>query len=341
MSAKMMMSRFAIVFATLASACVHSPALDSAPERDGGVDAPGVGATSCATCSVSCSGLGVGSAGLGTDGQSVFLIGQNSGNEAVFRVAADDSISTLASNRRNMSQLAVGPNALAWWEDDSPDPTATSEVYVLPTHTAGTPLPLAAINPGGVVVDGTNLYYVGTGTTTLSSVPLGGGSATSIASVPAGDLTRLIYVDSDAVYYNDGATNVTSRQPKDGSAATVLAGSAGFEGVSDGVNFYSAVGLELVAIPLDGSASKTLVTWPGNVFYSAPQQFATDGVRVYYIDPVCSSGSNMDCAIRSVPVGGGAVSTLCASLEAPLSIAATATGVYVVDGATLIKLAKE
>jgi hypothetical protein len=135
----------------------------------------GVTTTSCSTCSVS--GTEIGGDGyveMATDGQSAFLVTETSGNETVIRVAADGTISTLASNRRNMSPLAVGPNALAWWEDGSPDPTHASPVYALPTNTAGTPLALATIDPGTIVVDGANLYYVGSGTTTLNSIPLVG-----------------------------------------------------------------------------------------------------------------------------------------------------------------------
>jgi hypothetical protein len=297
-----------------------------------------VSADSCSTCSVACRPISTAWPALRdlqTDGESVFAMNGIYSGADLIRIAADDTVSAIAPNRPLDWGLAVGPNTLAWPEGQSP-----AVVFTLPNTGSGSPMARVMIDSDvndRAVLDASNLYYVPTGTKMLTAMPLLGGTSTMIAPVTS---TWLIDVDDNAVYYYDGTANVTRRQPKDGSSSTVLAAPAGPLVAHDSVNLYNLDGPALYAIPRDGSAARTLVSWPTpGRFYSAERQVATDGKQVYYIDPVCTGSINTGCAIRSVPVGGGSVSTLCTKVDAPILITANANGIYVVDGGTIMKLA--
>jgi hypothetical protein len=67
---------------------------------------------------------------------------------------------------------------------------------------------------------------------------------------------------------------------------------------------------------------------------------ASDGEQLFFIDPVCSQSPNTNCAVRALPIAGGPPRTLCSSLQTALYVVATSTALYVLDGDTLIKLAK-
>src|SRR5262249_38911834 len=135
-----------------------------------------------------------------------------------------------------------------------------------------------------VVADGEALYFVPEGTTDLTAVPLLGGAARVLATVPG--KATLIDVDDDAGYYvySDVRGGSSWRQPKSGAAPTQLDSRSG-GGAGDKLNLYARPERDLLAVPRDGSPARSLVTWRGNSFYHAPGSMANARGLIYYIDP--------------------------------------------------------
>jgi hypothetical protein len=75
----------------------------------------------------------------------------------------------------------------------------------------GVPTTLASgQDPGGIAVDGTNVYF-NEGGGTVGSVPLAGGSVTTLASDGS---EVLIAVDATSVYWPSGSGSIMKLTPK-------------------------------------------------------------------------------------------------------------------------------
>jgi hypothetical protein len=301
---------------------------------DGGpADGAGMTSLSCSSCSVPCSVIasGLNPRFIRFDGTSFYALDAREDGVSALRISTDGAMETLAKRLGGHFSFAASPTALVWTETGPTD--TTFSLYTLLKAAGSTPElrgTVSGSNPGAVA-DGDTLYFVPEGTSSLTAAPLLGGASRAVAMVP--DDAAVFDVDDDAVYY--AGRSGAWRQPKGGAAPTRLAGPGSYAG--DRSNFYVQRLGQLLAVPRDGGAARVLVQWSSNGYYAGPGMTATAAGLVRYIDPVCRD-VNMGCAIRSVPAAGGAVTTLCSSIETPLYVMAGDRDVYVVDGDKLLRL---
>jgi hypothetical protein len=201
--------------------------------------------------------------------------------------------------------------------------------------------------------DATDLYFSGQieqsngmGTTPVAGVwkqPLAGGTLTEIAPLTANGSAAAapLLVGGGALVWLDQSMGAQS-EPLDhvstaGGAVSVLAKLDDAQRlVADSRNVYAAIpsndACTLAAIPLTGGAPVPLAAT------AACTALATDGAHVYWATSVQAQQNDDDSAqtaacvlsVESVPVAGGAVTTLArfSTYEVPTSIATDGVNVY-------------
>jgi hypothetical protein len=176
-------------------------------------------------------------------------------------------------------------------------------------------------------------------------VPLGGGSATTIA---AGDAYNII-VSATSLYWLSGGDIVT--EPVGGGSPTTLVtsttqGSAVLDPglfAVDSTNIYWSESWEgtgppygwgIVKQPLGGGSATTLASGAQGGTYA--RAIAVEGGSIYWLLTSGGTGGS----VLMVPVGGGTTTTLASdSVGTPQAMAVDATSVYWSDNATIFKMA--
>ncbi len=261
-------------------------------------------------------------------------------------------------------RLAIMAAFFAWGCGGGSDPQPADPP--LTDGFAGPPVALAAATDARQIVsDGTTVYFAEFTAGTIRSVPVVGGTATTLASGLAGPV-RLAQT-STHVYFSSGRTLM--RVPKTGGAAETLATASGTVGdiALDESHVYWTVfggGDGIMKVPLAGGTA-TLVASVGapasielhgdSVYWgqmdSAPAAqvgvvpkaggvstpllgglgyvftLEGDADRLYFRDYVMSSAR-----ILSLPYAGGPARELAAGLLSPRAVAIDALNVYWVDG---------
>lgn len=152
-------------------------------------------------------------------------------------------------------------------------------------------------------MEGSNVYWASTppGTAEVGSVPVGGGSATTLVRLGSGAQPLSIAVDATNAYV----------------AGTTCGGPLGCTGWID-------------EISLSSGATTTLAS---NVSVSGP--IAVDGKSLYWT----SSGGEFTGTVMSVPIAGGSPTTLASNQSWPGAIAVDATNAYWANGnGTIMKM---
>ncbi len=162
-----------------------------------------------------------------------------------------------------------------------------------------------ATAPGAqaLAVDGTSVYFASPYAGTLARVPLDGGSVVTLASVA--------------------------------HAGVLDGGGPGFEVTALAVgatDVYWSIGGALLAVPLTGGTALTLAQLPSptsagdaGVAACTGAAVATDGASVYWA-VACAAGA--PGFVASVPVRGGALTTLASAQPTPTAVATDALNVY-------------
>lgn len=219
---------------------------------------------------------------------------------------------------------------------------ATADVVVADVVTADvTPVPDAAPGDAGIVtlasgnwfvgdmkIDSTTLYFNDrTGSGTLLSIPLGGGTPSTVAAMNGmtGLNTYYLALDSTDVYWQ--TKTAILRAPKAGGTASTIA-TPGYlqDVVSDGISAYWAdKSASILKAPVGGGAVTTFVTGQ-----AGPEGLAIDATTLYWV--------NWDASVAKIPLAGGSITTLAtAACPAIVNnypyIAVTATTVYFTNGA--------
>jgi hypothetical protein len=223
------------------------------------------------------------------------------GSDTIMSVGLDGGTpqTLLASGAGFALCLAVDANNV-YWTTQGPCPSdggvcAAGSVFELPLD-GGTPFTLASgqLNPGGITVDQTHVYWVddgnGTSNGAVMSVAIDGGGLVPLAQglptnyAPAALLLpdiNGIAVDSTGVYFTT------------------------WDGVSQGA---------VLKVPLTGGTPTTLATSTGTFLYG----LAVDSSGVYFSDE----------AIQTVPLDGGVTVTIASGQIGAFAIAVDSTSVY-------------
>jgi hypothetical protein len=172
--------------------------------------------------------------------------------------------------------------------------------------------------PYAIAVDGTNAYFTTEIGGTVSKVPLGGGTPTTLATgqtEPFG-----IAVDATNVYWTAFGDGTVMKVPLSGGTPTVLASgqSEPFGITIDSANAYwtNYGDGTVMKVPLTGGAPTVLASGQ-----SEPLHIAVDGTRAYWTD--YSGGT-----VMAVPLAGGAAVALATGQDHPQGIAVDAVSVY-------------
>jgi sugar lactone lactonase YvrE len=183
-------------------------------------------------------------------------------------------------------------------------------------------------NPHAIAVDATNVYWA-TGDGAVRTVPLDGGSTTTLAT---GVSSTAMAIDSTNVYLGVFPSGVAV-VPKVGGSLTTLASSPQVAGGALAVDATSVYFLdpgagEVGKIPLGGGAVSVLASG----FGLPSTGLAIDATRAYVLATVNGVGG-----ILSVPLDGGTPTTLLSGLGigGGIQIALEGATLYYTDGSSV------
>jgi hypothetical protein len=203
----------------------------------------------------------------------------------------------------------------------------------------------------GLAVDTSGIYCAVTADVDASSAPQSppgwptdvlalsklDGTSTRIVRDPSA-MTPLAS-DGAQIFWTDGAGNVLKLAHSGGSVVTLASGlgidvSGGGSGVAvDAISVYWLTWATLgdttvMKVAVEGGAPVTLAptAWPEGTMSSGGMRLAIDSANVYWT--VAGVGASIPGTLLSVPLGGGATTTLATGLDTPSALAADGTNVY-------------
>jgi sugar lactone lactonase YvrE len=147
------------------------------------------------------------------DGTSVYWTTYNGGT--VMRVPiGGGTATTLASGQNVPAGIGVGPGAAFWVNQGVPPAYATGGSVGQAPLDGGTASTLAPANdPGGIAVDSANVYWTNNNSGTVMKIPVGGGTAVTVAANQSGPLG--VAVDATSVFWtNYSGGTVMKATPK-------------------------------------------------------------------------------------------------------------------------------
>jgi hypothetical protein len=234
----------------------------------------------------------------------------------------------LAGCKAGRGTLSDGPSSDAPSHGDSMVPADSSMVADAPADARGGSGVVVATgsSPFALTVDDTTIYWSDPGLETVSSIPIAGGTATTLAT----NLYQPYFLQHDATSLYWGLNgDVIASIPLGGGTPFPLQASnnTGLTGLAvDATNVYHTEDYtvpqdcSVVAVPKGGGMRVTLASG-GN--WNIPTGLAVSGGTVYW-------GVIQPGAILMVPAGGGATSTLVSGVY-PIAIVTDATNVYWTD----------
>jgi len=281
---------------------------------------------------------------------------------------------TLATNQGSPSSIAVDSAAVFWTTDESimredigggprstlvggqafpiglvlgcPDVLwANAEGNSIQAYSfrsdATTSLAMNQDNPQGVATDEENVYF--TTTSTVSLVPIGGGTVRVLAGGQNGPVS--VAVDANHVYWsnigsgNNGSVVESAKTPTDAGALVILAANqASPQGVAlDATHVYWAnAGSNsnndgtIMRVRIGGGTPETIAAGQ-----ASPLMVAVDGENAYW-------ANNADGTVRRAPASGGADQILVSGQMAPDAIAVDPSNVYwTTDVGTVMQTTKD
>jgi hypothetical protein len=235
--------------------------------------------------------------------------------------------------------LAVDSTDVYWTNADPPSVMKVSKVSC-----GGTPVTLVSGLPyaspedvagllSGIAVDSARVYWTEISAGNVMSVPIGGGTPTTLAS---GEIRpTAIAVDTTSAYWivmgEENALSIGSimKVPLSGGEAITLASEQVYPSsniVVDGTKVYWAQGAAVAALmsePLDGGIAITLVA---GAQVTGIANIAVDSTSIYWTEGTVTNGF-----VMKAPLGGGTPTMLASGLGQPAYIAVDATNVYWTD----------
>lgn len=209
----------------------------------------------------------------------------------------------------------------------------------------GAPATLASglVTTGGIAVNSTNAYWTELGGLSggyytqivVETVPLDGGTPTTVGAVTASASPGSIHLDANNVYFSayEYGNGQVGAAPLDGGTTTTLASGQNdtFDMTIDGTNAYftndTASG-SVVSVPLVGGTPTTVASEQ----YS-PTGIAVDSTSVYWLTgPGCTPDSGVTCGVvQKMPLDGGAATVLATGVVQPQFMAIDSSYVYWTD----------
>jgi len=242
---------------------------------------------------------------IAVDATSVYWVDSPaSGNsDGILKASlASGTVSTLATAQLNVGALAIDANNAYWLVRNAAN-TSTSVVQA--PLTGGTPITLGAAAPSrGTLAVGAADVYWGPGTGGVLTMPIGGGSMTTFAtlgsSICGGEVTGASIAVNSTDLFCAGAGGLV-RLPFGAGSTTTLATAAVVPLLDplalDATNVYTqGKGSVLLQVPIGGGSALTLATTSQTVLSAV----GVTAASVYW----------QDLTLNKVPIGGGVVTTL-------------------------------
>jgi hypothetical protein len=289
-----------LALATLASSC-GSPGAVPCPSPCDGVCSP------TGHCLITLDSQWIAPGALALDATSVYFTTQGvptGSSPAIVKVPKAGGTATTPATMFTMPwDLAVDATSVYWTiRVDLANP-ATSGGTVKSAPVSGAASVTLASDlggPEGIAVDAANVYFTEGPVGRLSKLPLAGGTPTVLAS--GLDFPSAVAVDADNIYWVESGTS--SKVPPAGVA-------------------------KLMKMPLAGGAGTSLATFGSS---ASGVNLAVDAHNVYWTVSVYGivNGSSVPLMgeVLSVPIAGGAPTTLASGQAGPRAIAVDATAIY-------------
>jgi sugar lactone lactonase YvrE len=255
----------------------------------------------------------------------------------------------IATNQDYPWAIAVDDNNVYWttYDGSAAQPngaaSASGALWKAPL-TGGAPVMLdsALSGPWGIAVDGTNIYFSTYTGNRIKSVPIastGAGPETVVAVIPAGPggAPLGIAVDDTNVYYTSAGGGVYSiaKTAVMGTPTEVVSPNAvtgGYNVVVSGATLYfsdDGQSGNVYSVPSAGGRPPTVIASGQQV----ASFVAVDANNVYWTNyqasgAACPSNTSACGSLNSVPLAGGAVTTLAYQVNYPQGLAVDQNGVY-------------
>jgi outer membrane protein assembly factor BamB len=276
------------------------------------------------------SGGGAGS--LALDGTNVYWT--DGVNGEVRKVPKDGGASVVVNAAAGTEpwSVAVDSTHAYWTAPNFASGGPNSAVMSIPLI-GGTATTLAAVaGPMVLVANSTNLYWTSSGPAAIQSVPIDGGSVSTVVNDPSG--ATALAVDAHNLYWC--STDGVYQEPLAGGTALSI-GPAATAVAVDGTDVYYVTGGGSVGrVPIGGGAQTVLAT--GRIGTLAA--VAVDGQNVYWIE---GEGTIQQGAVAALPKSGGRVAVLASGLSDPSAIVVDDSGIYFTNpaaGGLVEKIAK-
>lgn len=276
--------------------------------------------------------------GLATDSENLYWTNYGCGNDTVVEAPlAGGTPTTLATGQSCALGIAVNATDVYWTQ------SGYSSIVMADALPSGSPTQLAADQggwPQSIAASETTVAWVYTGgpyntlPPSIMSVPAGGGSATTVATLGSvgSSVSASVAIDSSYVYWRVG-TEIAKAHADGSGQVTLVTGQSSssapgslavtpthlyWTDVADG----GAGAGSVMQANLDGSGVAAVASGQ-----SSPAYVVADSDGVYWTNAPSGDGGT----VMMAPLDGGATTTLAAGQANPQGIAASPTAVYFAD----------
>jgi hypothetical protein len=251
------------------------------------------------------------------------------GNPCTMGLCQASSIAQVTTSNAQIAAIAVDSTMVYWTQTGS-----AAGAYGKPFAGAAPPTRLfgSSVDPRGIVVDLTNVYWADYYNGAITAVRLKGGSPVQIlpAIDDAGDTfgPTAIALDANNVYWVDSVSGTVNQMPLGGGTVQILADHR-LQPSAIAVDASNVYWVDYGTLGSNGSVNKVPIGGDaGAVTPLAPNEpqpsgIAVDGANVYWTDRTNPTG-----AVKSIPIHGGTINPIAQNLGAPMGIAVDSQFVY-------------
>jgi hypothetical protein len=252
------------------------------------------------------------------------------GNPCTMSLCQASNIAQVTVSTTHIAGIAVDSTNVYWTQGTGSGTGAFGKPFA-----GGSPVPFGgAVDPRGIVVDLTHVYWADYGNGSISSAALLGGAPVQILPAPdSGAPTGPTALTSDArnVYWVDSRLGTVNQMPLGGGAVTILA-TGRLTPVAIAVDATSVYWVDYGSAGSNGSVNKVPIGTPDSGMPPAtplasseqqPSGIAIDAANVYWTDRTNPGGT-----VKSVSIRGGAITPIAQNQGAPYGVAVDSQFVY-------------